>query len=61
MFTWKEAPSEQDRVRFKVRLVAKGYSQREGVDYTEVFSLVVRYALIRVLLSFVAQHDMELE
>ncbi|GKB23082.1 transposable element [Tanacetum coccineum] len=50
-----------DIVRFKACLVAKGYSQKEGIDYNEIFSLVVRHTSIRVLLSLVAHHDLELE
>ncbi|WP_374695589.1 reverse transcriptase domain-containing protein [Areca yellow leaf disease phytoplasma] len=41
--------------------VAKGYSQRKGVDYTEVFFSMVCHTSIRVLLSLVVEHDMELE
>ena len=41
--------------------MARGYTQREGIDYTEVFSLVVKHTLIRVLMSIVAQFDWELE
>ena len=41
--------------------MAKGYSQREGIDYNEIFSPVVKYISIRVILGFVIMHDMELE
>ena len=43
------------------RLVSKGYSQRERVDYTKVFSSVVRHTSIRVLLSIVATQDLKLK
>ena len=43
------------------RLVAKGYSQIPGVDFTDVFSLVVKHSTIRALLEIVAFHDYELE
>ena len=42
-------------------LIAKGYSQREGIDYNEIFSTVFRNTSIRLLLAIVAQGDLELE
>lgn len=47
--------------RFKGRVVAKGYSQIEGIDYNEVFSTVVKNVTIRLLLSMVVHQDFELE
>jgi hypothetical protein len=47
--------------KFKDRLVAKGYSQVEGVDFGEIFSPVAKLTSIRVLMSLVATFDLEIE
>ena len=41
--------------------MVKRYSQKEGIDFNEVFSLIVRHTSIRVLLSIVTAQDLKLE
>ena len=50
-----------EKPRHKSRLVAKGYSQKEGIDYQEVFSHVVKHVSIRLLLAITVNEDLELE
>ena len=54
-------PSEQGDIRYKMRLVAKGYSQKEGINFSEIFSPIFRHTSIRVLLSIIAAQDLKLE
>ena len=46
--------SNGDIEKFKARLVAKGLNQKEGVDYEETFSLIIKMNIIRAILSLVA-------
>jgi len=49
--------NEQAEVfRNKARLVAQGYSQQEGIDYTKTFALVARLEAIKLLLSYAVNH-----
>ncbi|CAI7766924.1 unnamed protein product, partial [Closterium sp. NIES-54] len=45
---------------FKARYVARGFSQRQGVDYFKTFSPTPKMTTLRVLLHVAAQHDYEL-
>ena len=38
--------------RNNARLVAKGFSQEEGIDYDKTFALVARLEAIRIFLAF---------
>lgn len=44
--------------RYKVRYVAQGYTQRQGIDYNETFAPVAKTASIRALLALAAWHNL---
>jgi hypothetical protein len=44
---------------YKARWVAKGYSQREGIDFNELYAAVTHKDTIRVFLSLANHLDLE--
>jgi hypothetical protein len=41
---------------YKARLVGKGFAQKKGIDFDEIFSPVVKMTSIRTILSLVAKN-----
>jgi hypothetical protein len=37
--------------KFKARFVARGFFQKEGIDYDEIFAPIARYTSIRIIIS----------
>ncbi|KAH9659545.1 hypothetical protein KPL70_023885 [Citrus sinensis] len=47
--------------RYRARLVVKGYAQKEGIDFKEIFSSVIRLTTVRIVLAMCAIFDIHLE
>ena len=74
MGVWKQVdhPSDHETIKcrwmyvfesdshYKTRLVVKGYTQVQGIDYKETFSPVERYKSIQYLLTHPALQDWEI-
>ena len=50
-----------DSKRYKAKLVVNGFQQKEGIDYIEIFSPVVKMSIIRLVLGMVAAENLHLE
>jgi hypothetical protein len=58
-WVYKLKHNEDDTIeRYRARIVAKGFLQHEGVDYGEIFSPVVRYSTLRLILALCAHYGM---
>ena len=62
VFKVKDIPGSGNQLmqKAKARLVARGFQQVQGVDYSETYAPVVKFTSIRALLATVAAHDLEL-
>ena len=45
--------------KYKVRLVAKGFTQKDDIDYKETFSPVSKKDSLRIILALVAHYGLE--
>lgn len=50
-----------DIAKLKCRFVAKGFAQREGIDYNETFAPVLHYKTLRLLINIATCLDMEIK
>ncbi|QHO13807.1 Retrovirus-related Pol polyprotein [Arachis hypogaea] len=56
-----KADENISRPRYKARLVMKGFEQKKGIDFEEIFSPVVKMSSIRVVLGLAASLNLEVE
>jgi hypothetical protein len=59
-FVFKKKKHFGQVVRYKVRLVVDGSGQRQGVNYSETFAPVVKYATFRVFCAIGALHGLSI-
>ncbi|CDF39893.1 unnamed protein product [Chondrus crispus] len=62
VFNVKQLPDANGNIveSAKARLVARGFQQVQGLDYTETYAPVIKFTTIRLLLALVAHYDLEL-
>ena len=46
---------------YSARLAVKGFQQKKGIDYLEIFSPVVKMSIIRLVLGMVVAENLHLE
>ena len=60
-WVFKVKNEDKKLLKYKARLVVKGFGQRQGIDFDEICSLVVKICSIRVILGLAASMNLELE
>ena len=60
-WVFKLKNDDKKLLKYKARLVVKGFGQKKGIDFDEIFSPVVKMCSIRVILGLTASMNLELE
>ena len=61
-WVYKLKPGDSgDPPRYKARIVVKGFQQKKGIDFDEIFAPVVKMTSIRTVLSVAASMNLEVE
>lgn len=59
-WVYKKKLNSDNTVRYRARLVAKGFTQREGIDYKETFSPVLKYSTLKLLFAISVNLDLNI-
>lgn len=59
-WVFKRKSESDGSVRYRARLVARGFTQIPGVDFDETFSPVVRHSILRLLFAISVKYDLEI-
>lgn len=59
-WVFKKKYNTEGEVRYRARLVAKGFTQVEGIDFNETFSPVLKYSTFRLLLALSVQLNLKI-
>ncbi|GJS62536.1 retrovirus-related pol polyprotein from transposon TNT 1-94 [Tanacetum coccineum] len=61
-WVYKIKKNDDDQVeRYRAKLVVKGYSRKEGIDFNEIFSPVVQMTIVQVVMAMCATYDLHLK
>ena len=52
---------DEKLLKYKARLVVKGFGQKQGIGFDEIFSPVMKMCSIQVILRLAASMNLELE
>ncbi|CAK1581239.1 unnamed protein product [Parnassius mnemosyne] len=59
-WVFKRKLNSDNTVRYRARLVAKGYTLKQGIDYKETFSPVLRYSTLKLLFGISVNLDLNI-
>lgn len=57
---YKVKCNSKNETNYRARLVARGFAQKEGIDYSETFSPVVRHSTLRLLIALATKLDLSI-